>query len=147
MLKLKTCKVCKREFTPNNTIQKYCRGCSYKVNLEQSKKSFKKKTKERKKSDRTQLLEWALKAKEKAHHICEYCGGRNGLNTHHIYSRSKKSVRYDLDNSCVLCVAHHIFSSKFSAHKTPEEFHYFLVEKRGQEFMDKLREKANRLEV
>jgi len=88
---------------------------------------------------------WAQLIKLKAGNKCEYCGKTKGLNSHHIFSRSRKSTRWDLDNGSCLCVACHTFSSTFSAHKTGVEFTYWLEEKKGKEFMDKLRLKANQV--
>lgn len=77
-----------------------------------------------------------LRAKEK----CEYCGKPGPyLNSHHIYSRSKLSTRWDENNGVSLCSGHHTLSSGFSAHKTPLEFVEWLYQYKGQEFMDKLR--------
>lgn len=85
---------------------------------------------------------WAIKVKEQAGFKCEYCGKTETLNSHHIFSRSNRSVRWDVDNGVCLCVAHHTFSSAFSAHKSPIEFIIWLQEKRGQEWYDNLRRKA-----
>ena len=65
------------------------------------------------------------------------------LNSHHIYSRSKRSTRWDVLNGICLCVGHHTFSSTFSAHKTVLEFVEWLTEYKGQPFIDRLRLKAN----
>lgn len=65
------------------------------------------------------------------------------LNSHHIYSRSKRSTRWDVSNGICLCVGHHTFSSTFSAHKTPLEFMDWLLNKKGQAYIDRLRIKAN----
>ena len=75
---------------------------------------------------------------------CMYCGKTDYLNAHHIYSRSKRSVRWDIDNGIALCVAHHVFSSTFSAHKTPLEFIKWLEKFKGSDFIDKLTLKANK---
>ena len=82
-------------------------------------------------------LEWGGK--------CAYCGKEKPLNSHHIFSRSARSVRWDTDNGICLCVAHHTFSSKFSAHKTPLEFVRWLEEKMGIEFLEELTQKKNNL--
>jgi len=87
-------------------------------------------------------IEWAKLVKEQAGYKCEYCGKTETLNSHHIFSRSNRSVRWDVDNGVCLCVAHHTFSSAFSAHKSPIEFIIWLQEKRGQEWYDNLRIKA-----
>jgi len=36
-----------------------------------------------------------------------------------------------------------VFSSKFSAHKTPAEFVEWAIEKRGQEWYDDIKERKN----
>lgn len=86
---------------------------------------------------------WSRAVKLKAGGMCEYCGKGTTLNSHHIYSRSKASTRWALSNGVCLCVAHHTFSSVFSAHKTPTEFTDWIREKRGEEWYDLLREEAN----
>jgi hypothetical protein len=65
------------------------------------------------------------------------------LNSHHIYSRSNRSTRWDLENGVCLCVGHHTFSTKFSAHKTPTEFTEWLYKEKGEPFMNELRVKAH----
>ncbi len=86
---------------------------------------------------------WSKAVKERAGMKCEYCGKTTHLNSHHIYSRSKKSTRWDVDNGICLCVSHHVFSSTFSAHKTPVEFTEWLYQYKGKKFVNKLRKKAN----
>lgn len=86
---------------------------------------------------------WRLEIYKRANYKCEYCGKSDTLNAHHIFSRSKKSTRHDLDNGICLCVSHHLFSSTFSAHKTPMEFAEWIKEKRGLEWYENLRKKAN----
>ena len=86
---------------------------------------------------------WALLVKLKAGNKCEYCGKTTTLNSHHIYSRSKKSTRWSTMNGISLCVPHHVFSSKFSAHKTSVEFTEWLYDYKGREYMELLRLKAN----
>lgn len=86
-------------------------------------------------------LAWANKVKSIG--FCEYCKRTDTLNAHHIYSRSKKSVRWDLDNGICLCVSHHVFSSTFSAHKTPTEFTEWVKGYRGEVWYYFLMQKAN----
>ncbi|MCP4990739.1 MAG: hypothetical protein GY928_33270 [Colwellia sp.] len=86
---------------------------------------------------------WAELVKLRAGNKCEYCGKRSYLNSHHIYSRSKKSTRWDTMNGICLCVGHHTFSSTFSAHKTPLEFTDWLKDYMGGEKLMLLRIKAN----
>ena len=84
---------------------------------------------------------WSKLVKLEGGNECEYCGKTKPLNSHHIFSRIKHSVRWDTINGICLCVGHHI-GSTFSAHKTGVEFTLWLIEKRGQDFVDKLRFKA-----
>ena len=87
---------------------------------------------------------WSKLVKLKAGMKCDVPNCRKTvLNSHHIYSRSKKSVRWDVMNGVCLCVGHHTFSSTFSAHKTPLEFIRWLDKYKGPEFMDLLQLKAN----
>lgn len=86
---------------------------------------------------------WSLLVKLKAGMACEYCGKTSYLNSHHIFSRSKRSTRWNVDNGICLCVSHHTFNSGFSAHKTPLEFIDWLINKKGTPYIDRLRIKAN----
>lgn len=86
---------------------------------------------------------WAILVKLRAGTKCEYCGKETHLNAHHIYSRSKRSTRWDTQNGISLCVAHHVFSSGFSAHKTPLEFIDWLKTYKSEEQIDSLRLKAH----
>lgn len=86
------------------------------------------------------------KAWTKAGHLggkCEYCGKTKGLNFHHIFSRSNKSTRWDLDNGVLLCAYHHVFSHQFSAHKTPMLFADWIKELRGEDWYKSLRFRAS----
>ena len=53
---------------------------------------------------------------------CLYCGRKENLNAHHYKGRSCKATRLLLINGVSLCSGCHVFSSVFSAHKTPEKF-------------------------
>ena len=88
-------------------------------------------------------IAWSRLVKYEYDGKCAYCGKTTHLNSHHIYSRSKKSTRWDLLNGICLCVGHHTFSSTFSAHKTPLEFIEWLTKYKGQDYIDKLRLRAN----
>lgn len=87
---------------------------------------------------------WSLLVKLKAGNRCEYCGKQSPLNSHHVYSRSKKSTRWAVSNGVCLCVGHHTFSSSFSAHKTPTEFTEWIKQKRGACWFDSLRLSAHK---
>ena len=86
---------------------------------------------------------WSELVKLRSGMKCEYCGKTTHLNSHHIYSRSKRSTRWDVNNGICLCVGYHTFSSSFSAHKTPLEFTDWLEKYKGVNHIDKLRIKAN----
>ncbi len=90
--------------------------------------------------------QWSEEVKKRAGYKCEYCNNEHkALNSHHIFSRSNKAVRHDLDNGICLCIGHHTFSVKFSAHKTPAEFIEWIKDYRGKEWYERLRKKAKQL--
>ena len=86
---------------------------------------------------------WAKLVKLRAGNKCEVCQKTTHLNSHHIYSRAKKSTRWHPKNGVCLCVGCHVFSSRFSAHKTPLEFVDWLIRQKGQDYIDKLTIRAN----
>ncbi len=81
--------------------------------------------------------EWSIAVKILNNYECAVCRIKHSLNSHHIYSRSNKSIRWDTDNGICLCVNHHI-GTKFSAHKTPVDFTGWLIKNKGDKFMDSL---------
>jgi len=86
---------------------------------------------------------WSKLVKLEANNKCEVCGKTTTLNSHHIFSRSNRSVRWDETNGVCLCVAHHTFGA-WSAHKSPLEFIYWLEDVYGKEYIQELRYKANK---
>lgn len=86
---------------------------------------------------------WSTLVKLLAGGKCEYCGKQAYLNSHHVFSRSKKSTRWSVNNGVCLCVGHHTFSSTFSAHKTPTEFTEWIRNKRGEQWYVNLRISAH----
>lgn len=88
-------------------------------------------------------LAWSKKVRE--YGMCEKCAKLSPLNAHHFYSRSIRSVRWDTDNGFCLCVGCHVFSSNFSAHKTPAEFVEWAIDRRGDEWYNELKDKKNTL--
>lgn len=84
---------------------------------------------------------WAKFIKLRAKEMCEYCGKVGGLNAHHLFSRSNRTIRWDEDNGISLCVSHHIFGN-FSAHKAPFEFAEWIKKERGLRWYNRLRKKA-----
>lgn len=145
-MKKKKCQVCKTEFvkSPHTAIQKYCSyKCSYEAQRKRNKKKTKTKRAEKKKLDN----EWATQVKENAEYKCEYCKKETNLHSHHIFSRSKKSTRHLPENGICLCAGCHVFNSTFSAHKTPTEFTIWIIEHRGQEWYETLKQKAYQLDI
>lgn len=88
-------------------------------------------------------IAWSKLVKLLAGERCEVCGEKDSLASHHIFTRSKKSTRWDVLNGLALCYLHHVESSSFSAHKTPEAFLTWLESYRGTENIDDLRLKSN----
>ncbi len=128
------CPTCGKLFTQTRVSSKYCsRKCS--EPFESKKTTYKK--------DYTDLL-WANLVKLKAGNICEYCGNPNTLNSHHIFSRSNMSLRWDINNGICLCALHHVLGL-FSAHKAPLEFAEWLKDKRGDEWYNSLKEKSKQV--
>ena len=97
-----------------------------------------------KKFDKKLDLLWSEIVKLRAGNKCEYCGRRTRLNSHHIFSRSNRCVRWDVENGICLCVSHHVFGN-MSAHKAPLEFAEWLKEVRGKKWYNRLRKKASQI--
>ena len=76
---------------------------------------------------------WSAKVKELAGNKCEVCGAEGRLNSHHVYGRRMRVLRWDVRNGVCLCVAHH-----YEAHHKPLKFDMFIVKKRGEEWAEYL---------
>jgi len=85
---------------------------------------------------------WSKLVKLEANNRCEVCGKSTTLNSHHIFSRSNRSVRWDESNGVSLCVYHHTFG-KWSAHKSPLEFIHWLENEYGKQYLEDLTYRAN----
>ena len=88
---------------------------------------------------------WSKLVKVRARFKCEYCWKTTSLNSHHIFSRTNYSTRFDLDNWICLCSGHHTLNSNFAAHKTPMEFSDRVKEYRWEERYQALKEKKNKI--
>ena len=73
---------------------------------------------------------------------CEKCGKTSYLNSHHIFSRSNRSVRWSIENGITLCSGCHTLCND-SAHKAPADFVEWLKDYRGIKWYNKLRLKAH----
>lgn len=91
----------------------------------------------------TILNVWAKAVKAKARYECEYCGSKNNLVSHHIFSIRHSNTKWDIDNGICLCVGHHTFG-KFSAHGSPD-FILWIIKHIGQERYERIRFKANQI--
>ena len=85
---------------------------------------------------------WSKIVKLKAKGKCKICQRTDTLNSHHIFSRSNHSVRWDLENGVCLCACHHALCN-FSAHKAPLDFAEWLKKERGEKWYNDLRVRAN----
>jgi len=74
---------------------------------------------------------WSEAVKIKWGFKCAYCGKTQYLQSHHIFSRGKANVRFDLDNGIALCAGHHTLND-FSAHKSPKAFFEWLEDLVGK---------------
>ena len=101
----------------------------------------------KKKTERTKIrnkLDKEYSIAVRAVNKCEYCGQEGTLNAHHIFGRSNFGVRWDLDNGVCVCVSHHVFG-KLSFHKSPIEMIEWIKGVRGEEWYERLREKAKEI--
>ncbi len=136
-VKLK-CKTCKKEYEVYRSQIKF-RGSKYcSIKCKQLGKISK--TSQKKTVDKI----WSEAVKEKAGHKCEYCGAIKYLNSHHIFSRSNHTTRWDIDNGICLCAKHHVLGN-FSAHKAPLEFSEWIKEIRGEKWFNELLSKSRKM--
>lgn len=70
---------------------------------------------------------------------CERCGSVDGtLQCCHIFSRTYRNLRWDLDNLLCMCASCHFF-----CHKNPIAFVRFVEQKLGKEKVEQLAEIRN----
>lgn len=84
--------------------------------------------------------EWASKVKDRDGWRCVICGGNNRLNAHHIIPREIPDTKFLVDNGISLCVSHHMFSRKISAHNNPLAFFMWMEENRPEQMFKIKRE-------
>ena len=146
----KKCPTCGKEFMPWSIYNIKTRNsptyCSHKcsgIGISRSSKSVLKKWHKRKAAGKTNHLDnlWRYAVYKQGFNKCEYCDKEGKLNAHHIFSRSNFNVRWDIDNGICLCPYHHFFGT-ISFHKSPVEMLEWIKNKRGEEWFDRLREKA-----
>lgn len=132
------CKTCGKEYEVYKS-QILHRGSSF-CSIKCSRTKFRGKTPKQNNVDNL----WSEIVKTRAGNKCEYCGIERSLNSHHIFSRSNHSVRWDVNNGICLCASHHLLGN-FSAHKAPLEFADWIKEKRGEEWYDNLKRKSKEI--
>lgn len=170
----KVCAICKNPFyyTQSGELKKFCSQKCFGVSLENNivfkcklcKKLFKKprsslfhrgkpkycgmnclKTARKNKPTIAGMdNQWSRIVKIRGGNKCEYCGKTEGLNSHHLFSRTNMNTRWDVENGICVCVSHHIWGN-FSAHKSPIEFIEWLKTKRSEEWYTDLRKRASEI--
>lgn len=65
---------------------------------------------------------------------CLVCSTSEKLNAHHIIIREYSPLRYNLKNGVSLCVKHHKYCKKISAHNNPFIFFLFFRKHRKEQF-------------
>ena len=86
---------------------------------------------ERKKLEKECMKLWQEIIKARAGNKCETCGRRENLNAHHVFSRSRQSTKYDIDNGISLCPGCHSLAP-YSAHKDGEWLNRILGRVEGR---------------
>jgi len=104
-------------------------------------KTLRKKSPKKKHQEAADKL-WAELVKLRALGKCEMCGTTSYLNSHHIFSRDNRSVRWDVSNGVCLCAGHHALCNN-SAHKAPADFVEWIKDRRGLDWYEDLRVKAH----
>lgn len=74
---------------------------------------------------------------------CAVCGKTGRLEAHHIFTRSKRSTRWLVENGILLCSACHKFSPTLSAHKAPYAFFKWIEQRNGKKWLEDLAKKSN----
>lgn len=113
------------------------------LSKKQQLKYIKKSQTDRKTLSKICLKLWAEYVKIRAKYACEYCGKKENLNSHHFFSRSRNSVRYNVNNGICLCSGCHSLNNH-SAHKNPLFKDELIKRKiRTQQWLDLLERQAN----
>lgn len=81
---------------------------------------------------------WSRAVKKRDEDTCRRCvedrgWKQRGMHAHHIFTRSRKATRLDLENGVTLCMGHHMW-----AHRNPLEFHEWIRGELGAETYEAL---------
>ena len=90
------------------------------------------------KSSLTRRLDRACSDIVRSRGKCERCGSVDTLQCCHIFSRTYRNLRWDLDNLLCMCASCHFF-----CHKNPLSFSDFVERKLGKDKIDQLNETRN----
>lgn len=154
-MKNKKCIICDKEH--QNSLMKVCSpicGRKHTSNLKKAQeakiKVKKEKAKDKKRNSVSYLtkkadLLWSEAVKINYSYACQYCGKKEYLNSHHLFTRSRKSTRFDIDNWICLCSGHHTLSSEFSAHQTWNEFFLWLEWIKGRDWIMDLSKRSQQV--
>lgn len=80
----------------------------------------------RKPSKKSLTRRWGQIVMKKAKYICQHCGNRNAHNPHHIFTKSRNSTRFLIENGICLCTWCHVGDPYKSAHGAPKYFENWL---------------------
>lgn len=89
---------------------------------------------------------WAVTVKERDKWSCLRCEKgyvphqARGLQAHHVFTRSRKSTRLELENGVTLCTGCHRW-----AHSNPLEFHAWIKLQLGSGAYDALQQRSRKL--
>ena len=157
------CKNCKIKVEKENLIyaginyfcSKKCRLELWRAEVKKTKakeKAKKKKQKEKKQNSISYLTKkadklWSEAVKIEYNYECqvEWCDKTQYLNSHHLYTRARKSTRWNIENWICLCAWHHTLSSQFSAHQTPLEFFEWLEWVKWRDWINEMSAKSREI--
>lgn len=151
----KPCKTCNKK--PRHPNRTECIACIQKKQREKAREQVRKR-KEKEKIRKNRITQkkqnsisyltkkadelWSKAVKINYNYSCQYCWRTDTLNSHHLFTRARKSTRWDIDNGICLCAWHHTLSHEFSAHQTPLEFYEWLIGVKGQKFVSEMSKKS-----
>ena len=148
MRKCSECEYCV-DFKCTNTKRKN-NSISLQITTSPNWCAFKRKARRNRKKSPRALLVKELDALarqvclKRAGYRCEITGEKHHtLHTHHVISRSCYRVRWEPDNLVCLTPGAHTLNL-FSAHKNPVWFLDVMVRKRGEEWLEVLRNEAHK---
>lgn len=85
---------------------------------------------------------WSKAVKVNYSSCCQHCCTTENLNSHHLFTRSRRATRWEIENGICLCASHHTFSQEFSAHKTPAKFKEWFVGVKWEKHYNDLEKKS-----